>query len=259
MDTLRLLLLALVLIFLFASPDVQRSSLAQKQELDSFLGQERQALHILNTTLYDAFDPTAGKWINITGFRQSDGYAWSLLPKVKERAHEHLHAIFGGSSWMEAQSPLRLSADLVGKSQQIEHLNVTSVRDISWNDQNHLYQNVTGFVKGLWVRSSIADAYKPPLLNITAVAPHAIYSTSEHKRNITGLEGHVWINLKEKSSELSGSHGGSIREIRADMTIKDETSSGDGWEFKLHGVHYPRHGGIILVTTGRRWVFVDGC
>ena len=246
MDTPRVLLLVLVLIFLFVSPDSQRPSQSQQTDLYRQIVNEQHALDLLNTTSYEAFDPTKNLWVNITGLRQEDGYAWSLLPHVQKRAREQVQGIFDRNpstgSYYSSLLNNNDDDDLYGHFQNLS----------GQRNTHSIYKNITGTIRGQWTRSNIGQSFERPVLNLTALTPNIAYSTKVFNRNITGHEGKLGIRLDEKSSKLLQSDLGSVREIRAEMTIKDEGSSGDGWEMTLHGLHYPEQGGVILVTTSQK-------
>lgn len=248
MDTPRIVLLIFLLLFLFASPDNQRPSASQQRELEYLLTQERQALDFLNSTKYEDFDAIQGRWINVTGLRQTDNYAWDLLPRVQERAREQQRDVLNASPFLRGDR----SSSSTFKSKDgkiwLEDYNGTATSKIQWGG---LYENVTGIVRGHWARSRVADHYTPPKLNLTSVAPGIAYSTEQFRRNITGREGNLRIKLEENEKDRLH-EAGLVREIRAEMLIKDENSSGDGWEMTLHGIHYLRQGAILLVTTGKR-------
>lgn len=248
MDTPRIVLLIFLLLFLFASPDTQRPSTSQQRELEHLLTEERQALDLLNSTNYGGFDATQRRWINVTGLRQDDNYAWDLLPRVQERAREQQRDILNASPLLHddrsSSSNFRINDDKI----RLEDNNGTTASKIPWGG---LYENVTGIIRGHWVRSRVAENYTPPVLNLTSPAPRIAYSTEHFKRNITGREGNLRIKLEEKEIDLLP-EAGLVRELRAEMVIKDENSNGDGWEMTLHGIHYPKQGGILLATTGQR-------
>lgn len=248
MDAPRIILLIFFLLFLFASPDNQRPTASQQQELEYLLTQERQALDLLNSTSYGDFDATQGRWINVTGLRQNDSYAWDLLPRVQERVREQQRDILNASPLLHSDHSSRPNVKTEGGKIWLEDTNGTATSEIPWGD---MYENVTGIIRGRWVRSRVAKNYTPPELNLTSLTPEIVYSTEHFKHNITGREGNLRIKLEEREKEGS-QEAGSVREIRAEIVIKDENSSGDGWEMTLHGVHHLRQGGILLATTGRR-------
>lgn len=248
MDTPRIVLLVFLLLFLFASPDTQRPSASQQRELEYLLAAERHALNLLNSTNYGDLDATQDRWINVTGLRQDDNYAWDLLPSVQERAREQQRDILNGASLLpdgRTSSPTFTAKD--GRVRLAEH-NGTEASISPWGG---VYENITGIIRGHWVRSKVAENHASPIVNLTSFAPQVTYSTQQFKRNITGREGNLRIKLEEKESNLSPDNG-LVRELRAEMVIKDENSSGDGWEMTLHGIHYPEQGGILLATTGQR-------
>ena len=254
MDAPRIVLLLLLLIFLFLSPDTQPATPSQKREVDALILEERQAVSLLNISRYGNLDPVSQHWLNLTGFQQNNGYRWDLLPKVQERAREQLWTRLGPQGYLKLEDGVTESLREKIKGTPAE-ANLQS--NGSWSDNlrespTQVYQNVTGIVRGEWVRSAIHDSTHPTL-NLTALAPRVPYMTHEYNRNVTGHSGDLRLKLDEKQSELLTTEHGSVREIRAEMMIKDESSSGDGWEMTLHGVHYPDIGGIVLSTTGEKY------
>ena len=75
----------LVLLFLLWSAD-HRKPLHEDHETELAIGLAKESLKILKQSHYGAFNTTSNDWLNLTGLRQSDGYAWDLLPKVQDRA-----------------------------------------------------------------------------------------------------------------------------------------------------------------------------
>ncbi|KAL9130454.1 MAG: hypothetical protein Q9217_001377 [Psora testacea] len=115
-----------------------------------------------------------------------------------------------------------------------------------------IYKNVTSIIRGRWARSKVAQGVTPNTLNLTASAPHVSYTSHKYNRNITGESGDLRVKLAEQEDGLS-SDLGMARKIKAEMVIKDETSSGDGWDVAMFGVHYPQQGGVILSTTSEKF------
>ena len=260
MDAPRVVLLVLLLIFLFLSPDTQPATPSQKREVDALIVEERQAISLLNRSRYGDLDPVNQHWLNLTGFRQDDGYRWDFLPKVQERAREQLWTRLGPQGYLKLEGgvdeKLREKIKRTPGEANIQ-TNGSWINYLRGSAQ--VYHNVTGIVRGQWVRSAIDNGRVNSMLNLTALAPWVPYITREYNRNVTGHGGDMRLKLDEKSSELLATEHGLVREIRAEMMIKDETSSGDGWEMTLHGVHYPDIGGIVLSTTGEKYAMDSLC
>ncbi|SLM38820.1 ring finger ubiquitin ligase [Lasallia pustulata] len=255
MDAPRVVLLVLLLIFLFLSPDTQPATPSQKREVDALIFEERQAISLLNRSRYGDLDPVNQHWLNLTGFRQDDGYRWDLLPKVQERAREQLWIRLGPQGYLKLEGGVneRLREKINGTPAEANiQTNGSWINNLRGSPPQ-VYHNVTGIVKGQWIRSAIDNGRINPMLNLAALAPRVPYIAREYSRNVTGHGGDMRLKLDEKTSELLATEYGLVREIRAEMTIKDETSSGDGWEMALHGVHYPDIGGIVLSTTGEKF------
>ena len=256
MDTPRIALVIFLLLFLFISPDSQAPSLAQQRDIGHSILQERQALDLLNTSSYGGFDATQSRWLNVTGLRQDDGYEWSLLPEVQKGAKEQLQNICNSfeftSIFKNASSPSGSSAD-DGQEKNIVDRMLTSMRP--FYDPPPLYQNVTGIIRGEWARSKIGEGLASPSLNLSALNPRVGYVSNVYNRNITGHSGDLRFHIDEGDGDdlqLGLDDDGLVRELKATMTIKDESSSGDGWEMSLFGVHYPLQGGIVLSTTSEK-------
>ncbi|KAL9026527.1 MAG: hypothetical protein Q9196_004820, partial [Gyalolechia fulgens] len=245
MDAPRLLVLIFILLVLFASPDTQTPSPSQQHHLDRLVLQERHALALLAGSRFGDLNAAENSWVNVTGLRKQDGYAWGMLPEVQERARQQANAIV--EAW---QRSLQHDGPTIDAG-NIENTNQT-LPGPKADQPMPLYRNVTGIVHGHWVRSKLADGAKAPVLNLTTLAPRVTYTTEKYSRNITGIEGVLRVRLDEKKSELLLADT-SVREITAELTVEDEFSSGDGWVMTLHGVHYPQDGSIVLTTTGRRF------
>lgn len=253
MDAPRTVLLLFVILFILLSPESQQPTISQQREVGRLIADERDALAVLNESRYGDFDAAKGKWLNVTGLRAQDGYVWDALPKVQERAREQLwRALRDEGFWrLDGHKDDRIRKMLEGEGKVSVPMNRSWTEEI-WGDMLPIYQNVTGIVRGEWVRSPASVGMRDPRINLTAVVPELLYSTQEYNRNITGNGGKIQFKLDEKRSKELDSAPGSVREISAQVTIKDETSSGDGWEITMHGVHYPDFGGIILSTTSEK-------
>ncbi|MBE7182437.1 MAG: hypothetical protein INR71_14740, partial [Terriglobus roseus] len=125
----------------------------------------------------------------------------------------------------------------------------TAGRALSGNLQDALplYRNVSGYARGGWVRSQAVRDVAAPTLNRTALASEAPFH-----RNITGGSGSIRLQLNERALEFLEERRG-VKEVKAALVIHDEASSGDGWEFTLHGVHFAATGTMVLTTTSERF------
>lgn len=250
MDISKVSLVVFVLIFFFFLPHKEESS-SREQELGRLLNEERTVINLLNGTSYGALDAGRNRWINITGLRQEDGFAWGLLPRVQQRTQEQFQKSLHGPLFTDMYSPSRSPYRLDEIVETQGNFNV-SIEENDWVRRDSLYQNVTGVVHGQWVRSKITDGLKSPVLNLTALVPDARYVTQKYNRNITSQHGDMQIELIENDSSTEKSSSELIREVRAKMIIKEEILGNDGWGMTLHGVHYLEQGQIILVTTSQK-------
>ena len=255
MDASRAVPLVIFLVFLLLTPETNRSSPRQQFQFGRVLERERHDLELLNATRYGDFDPLNDKWVNVTGLRQEDGYAWHLLPKVQARAREHLGRAV--EPWAGTTS-LEKTVEVAERYQSIEKADGflsegNTSTQIDWAALPvPFYRNITGILNGKWVRSDLEISRGlPPVLNVTALTPKKIYASKEYNRNITGAEGDLRIKLYEKKSISYNSSlwQSSVRQVKAEMTVEDETSKGDGWEITLYGVHFPESGSVLLSTS----------
>ena len=256
MDAPRFTLVVFLLLFLFLSPDSQAPSLSQQRDRDHSILEERQALDLLNTSSYGGLDAAHNRWLNITGLRQKDGYAWDLLLDVQERAKEQLQNICNAfeftSLYKNASLPTRKPAKDGDEMNTVDKI-LSTMRP--FYDPAPLYQNVTGIIHGQWTLSKIGERLASPSMNLSALTPRVGYVSQKYDRNITGRSGDLRFHVHEGTGddlELGKEDDGLVRDVKATMTIKDESSSGDGWEMGLFGVHYPLQGGIVLSTTSEK-------
>jgi hypothetical protein len=247
MDSPRIVLLVFLLLFFFLSPDSQQPSPSQRIALDGIIAEERHALGVLRGSRYGDLDVGQGKWLNITGFRDDDELAWDVLPGVKERAWEQLKYVLGEEGIRKVSGPdgSDMAGDVVDGGSIGDRLRVEGI-------QIPLYQNVTGIVRGSWIRSRLSQGLHPPQINLTTLAPRAEFTTQDYDRNVTGSSGKLQLRLDEKTGEELIPGSGLVREISGTMTLRDESSPGDGWEIGLHGIHFQIFGGIILTTTSEK-------
>jgi hypothetical protein len=248
----RVVLIIVLLFFLYASPDqgtppgfpTARDYAAER------ISRSRRALHVLNITRWQDFSPRtadkkheAPRYLNLTGFRENDEYAWERLDAFKKRSVEYSDEAKG--QWHLGQDD---KSGLMGD----------------------MYENVTGIVTGKWVRHT-ADINGEPrhrVMNLTEISPDIDWAFRGEEywiRNITGNEGKLMLRLEEKEVKEQGSledpppsPGDIIRGIFATVTIQDESSSGDGWEMKVHGVHWPKQGVMLFTTTSDKFAGIFG-
>lgn len=240
----------IILLYFYSSPDpgpVGGGFHSPRELFTSKLDRQHHALDVLNSSRYGDFAPNdrGGTYLNLTGFRKEDGYAWEDLGVVKDRVKKE----------MESET----STGGVGHGLGI-------------------YGNVTGIVKGRWVRGNgvgIEWGRSKEHMNLTEIAPAINWSWNTWSRNITGTEGELRLNIEERAewgkfpgddyikqetaeNQEDQSSENYLREVSATMTIQDETSMGDGWEMRLHGVHWPRRGQLVMTTTSEKFAGIFG-
>jgi hypothetical protein len=219
------------------------------------IARSRHSLDVLNITKWQDFSPKGGhkpagepaRYLNLTGFREEDGYAWDRLDAFKKRSLEYTQ---------DAKGRYRQGNDngLVGD----------------------VYENVTGIVTGKWVRhvTDLNGDPKKRFMNLTEISPGIEWAWRDEEywtRNITGIEGKLTIRVDERNvEEIDTSLDEAedektplpsvnlIREVQATVTVQDESSSGDGHEMKVHGVHWPKQGVMLMTTTSEKFSGIFG-
>lgn len=204
------------------------------------LAEERRALGLLNQSRYGDFDAQADKWLPIAGLRKNDGYEWDLLPSVQDRARRQLQSALLGSG-MKVPDGLD-SRDLAPQ------LNLTRLL-------LPVYQNVTGKLRGDWVRQKIDEprAANRSHINITALVIENEYVTQEFGLNVTGDTGTIYLELHEGAGQELWQGDLNAREVKANLAIESASSLRSIWYLSLFGIHFPESGSIILSTTSEKF------
>ncbi|KAH8803175.1 RING finger ubiquitin ligase-like protein [Xylogone sp. PMI_703] len=253
----RLFMVIVFLIYIYSTPTTTIPPGFQNPRdfLEERVNRTRHALDVLNTTRWGDFSPpqqgikdyNGARYLNLTGFREDDEFAWDRLDQFKKKS-------------------MKMSRDAKGNWRGKPEDDDTGLVARVW-------ENVTGIVQGTWVRDTEGEVMRHRV-NLTAVAPGvewAIWDDGPWSRNVTGREGKLTLRVDEKSGEhmdiyddLIEGHSmarwltSSIREASATMTIQDDSSGGDGWEMRLHGVHWPRQGAILMTTTSEKFSGIFG-
>jgi transmembrane E3 ubiquitin-protein ligase len=245
----------IIILYLYSAPDPYAGAPASgfhspREQYNDYLSRQRDSYAVLNSSRYGDFaplGPPAPTWLNLTGFAVGDGYAWEGLGRVKERIEREREMLMGGGAEGNGMEGPKLG----------------------------LYRNVTGVVHGTWVRSSEEDkevvGKGRERMNLTEIAPKVHWSYGVWSRNVTGSEGSLMVVLEEKGEENVGGERSKgtegsvdekaddfVREVSATMTVGDESASGDGWEMRVHGVHWPQRGALVMTTTSAKFAGIFG-
>ncbi|KAI5867327.1 hypothetical protein GGS23DRAFT_547839 [Durotheca rogersii] len=237
------LFLLLLLFWLATSPDSNPGFIAGPALVKSRLARQREALGILNSTQWGDFAPrragnppeAESKYLNLTGFREEDGYAWEDFQRFQNRCEE----------W---------SANAVG----IPEASVP------------VWQNATGIIRGLWHRANTSSPRYHSSYNLSQISPGVTWSGyhSEWTRNATGTDGRMLVRIEDyedgatepeevdklvlEKAEIKA------REVAATINVDDADGTGSSWEMRLHGVHWPRQGVMLFTTTSEKFAGIFG-
>ncbi|KAI0124306.1 hypothetical protein BJ170DRAFT_79629 [Xylariales sp. AK1849] len=243
-DNARVFFLIILLFWVSTNPDtgpgfVQAPSLTRAR-----LARQRHHLGVLNSTQWGDFSPRligdspelAPKYLNLTGFREEDGFAWEDFGRFRNRCEE----------W---------SQNAVGEP---------SVSVPVW-------QNTTGIVRGPWVRRDISAQRYHSSYNLTEITPDIDWVgwAADWGRNVTGSQGKMMVRIEDDEdagTEPEQLHETGLllpinivaREVSATVTVDDDEGSGSSFEMRLHGVHWPRQGALLLTTTSEKFAGIFG-
>lgn len=226
----RQFLFFIILLLLINSPETQPPSYNTRSRYDEVIEHEWAHLDLLNRTRWGDFGESGnegGDWLNITGFRQEDGFVWDVLEGVKDKMREKTRNVLGDRPEVFPDAE-------------------------SWNGVNdiRLYKNMTGYVEGEWVRLPMSRVRHPTDLNLSTIIPDNPFPFAEFDRNLTGLGGPVRLHLTELEGKARTDENRTVSEIQVKVVIGDHESWGDNWwEFLVHGIHYPELGSAVLTTT----------
>ncbi|KAI1376521.1 hypothetical protein F4677DRAFT_418799 [Hypoxylon crocopeplum] len=242
-DNARAVFLIILIFWLATSPDSGPGLIAGPALIKNRLARQRYALGILNSTQWGDFSPrlvddppeTESKYLNLTGFREEDGYDWEDLPRFKDRCEE----------W---------SKNAVGIPEAAEPV----------------WQNATGVVHGRWQRANASIPRYHSSYNLSDISPGVAWagSNSDWGRNTTGSEGKIMVRLEDNEDAATDPEKIDkmilekaeirAREVSATVTIDDVEGTGSSWEMRLHGVHWPRQGAMLLTTTSEKFAGIFG-
>ncbi|KAI1977319.1 hypothetical protein LOZ53_000880 [Ophidiomyces ophidiicola] len=238
MDSRRAVLFLVLLFFLFTTPDPHPQAPLTKEELQKKIDEEQQALSFLNSSNYGDFDSQNERWLPLTGLTKDDGFAWGLLPEVQHRAREQLQSI------LQSLGILAL-----------EPLNSLSPDSSLTNLTLPVYRNVTGRVRGDWVRWKEPESANRPHLNMTSIAKKYPLFVREFGHNVTTDEGRLVIDFHERAEvgEAMSVNGVPVREIEAHIMVEMNDSLGETWAMTVFGLHFEATGAMVLTTSSDKF------
>ncbi|KAK0638705.1 hypothetical protein B0T16DRAFT_421624 [Cercophora newfieldiana] len=249
-DSGRVLLIFILMFWIMATPDNGPVTFSGPSFATSRLQRQRQAHRVLNSTKWGDFAPrlvddgqgNSPRYLNLTGFREDDGYGWEDFGKFRDRCREWSSNAFssraGGDDWNRP-----------GPSQ------------LPW-------KNATGRVHGEWVRRPGTKLRQAAGYNLSAIAPEINWQGgSVWGRNVTGSYGKIQMELEEydgteevveETESKDVRSAAVVRETSASVTVQDVANGAMSWSMRLHGVHWPRQGAILLSTTSEKFAGIFG-
>jgi hypothetical protein len=229
--------LFIILLLLINSPEPQGQTYNVRERFDELIEREYGHLRVLNSTRYGDLDAKKDQWLNVTGLRNDDSFAWELLEPVKAKAKEQSERLLG-DGWKGA-----LDGTLEDDTYKIP-----------------VYRNLSGYVQGEWVRSPVSRVRHPSDMGNSSAVPESPFPQLAHyDRNLTGHSGSIRLHITELEGRMRTDDNKTISEISAKVVIGDDDSfGGNWWEFMAHGVHFTKSGTAVLTTTSDRYAGIFG-
>jgi hypothetical protein len=233
----RSFLFFIILLLLINSPEPQQPTFNARARYEELVQREYDQLGILNTTKHGDLDTKNAKWLNITGLRKEDAFAWDLLEPVKAKAKQQSERLLG-EEW---------KGSLDGKWPTDAH-------------QIPVYKNLSGYVQGDWVRSPLSRVRHPADMGNSSANPDSPFAQlMDYDRNLTGHSGSIRLHFTELEGKMRMDKNKTMSEISAKVVIGDDDSfGGNWWEFIAHGVHFLKSGTAVLTTTSDRYGGIFG-
>lgn len=232
----RSFLFFLILLLLINSPEPQQQSFNTRTRYDELIQREWDQLDVLNRTNYGDFNAGKKKWLNVSGCRADDRFAWDMLPSVLAKANAHGERALG-DKWRSVLDGTIQEHGLEG-------------------GQLPVYKNLSGYVQGEWVRDPTSRVRHPEDMgNSTHPAKDPFTNAAmEFDRNLTGTGGPIRVHITELEDKMRMDVNKTISEIGAKVVVGDDQSfGGNWWEFYVHGVHFKDSGHAVLTTTSERF------
>ncbi|KAI2791309.1 hypothetical protein POX_c04166 [Penicillium oxalicum] len=226
----------LLVFYLLLSSQSRPPLIDEDRERQRALNREQHALQLLNESRYGDFDPPADRWLPSLGLRANDTFAWDLLPQVQDRVRYQIQSA--------------IAATGVETPQDLDQISLTPSTNLT-KLFLPVYRNVTGKLRGDWVRRS--DVQRRIPLNISAITLEHEYYEAEFSSNITGNDGTFHFDIEEGAGEDLRIGESLVREIRASLSVEGNDFWGSSWDMPLFGVHFPENGGILLTTTSEKF------
>ena len=229
-----LLIPLLILLFIHFYPESSRPHSQPgplDPDVDQVIAQERHDLTAVQNAIYDeriAFDAEKLRTLNLTNSQEGENFAWDAFPQVQDRVRQQARYVKGENG-----------TRAIG----------------SIHDALPFYRNVSGVVRGPWVRSRVNVTV--PQLNLTRYAQDDVTGDRWMRPfhgNITANEGMAEMEFWERTTgdSTAGMDASEVSGMRIEMTLDDE-DGGEPYTVELLGVYFPKEGHGIFTTTSSKF------
>ena len=223
----RVVLLVILLLFILFSPEPKTANNRQLQNRFGIPPQISgvnltEELDVLRTSKYGDLNAKEGSYLDLTGFRQNDGYLWELLPVAQSLAKgKFLDLVAGGNRSQTDEA-------------EFDKID-TSVLPV--------YRNVTGEVRGTLTKAGGVNTFQRQI-NLTELVPGNDYFSGRFERNFTEMVGDITIDFKEDKKD---------GKVKAYVAIETDSSPSNGWQIKMEGFHQVNSGNVLLTTDSEKY------
>lgn len=246
----RVLIFIFLFIFILSASGPQSALNLPDRALDALIKEQRRVLEVLGNATLSTFDPDHEHWLPVPGFTKDAGFAWGVLPTVKRKARD------------DFERGLNITKEYERRERATLNQKQTPLSTSEANDHDSpplpIYRNISGIIRGDWVRWTDAEKADGPHMNVTALAEAHDYFSTEFMGNFTSREGSVFFELDDDYTPNINVSGTYVRGIKSAMKIESKDPYGTVYQNELQGIHVPETGEIFLTTTSEKFAGLIG-
>ncbi|KAI5293948.1 hypothetical protein KEM52_004966 [Ascosphaera acerosa] len=222
--------------------------------ISSRVAEQKRELATLDNSTYGDFNPDRERWLPIPGFTKDAGFAWGMLNPARARAREMYEAAAEMTKRAEQgrKTEITTPSSLSARS-MASHATGT---DTGSSDVPPLpiYRNISGTIRGEWVRWPEAESRDRPHMNLTAlVRAHDYFSTRFMGNMTTSKSGFLTLEMYDANTPDVDTPETYVRGVRASMHVERSNPYLTDYYADLHGIHVPETGEMVLTTTSEKF------
>ncbi|KAJ2989965.1 hypothetical protein NUW58_g3194 [Xylaria curta] len=122
----------------------------------------------------------------------------------------------------------------------------------------------------MWERSNASVSRTHSSYNLTHISPDVAWNglNSDWSRNVTGREGKILVRIEDAEDaatepeqldpKILRRNEIRARHVSTMVTVEDIDGTGNSWEMRLHGIHWPKQGVMLFTTTSDKYAGIFG-